>query len=310
MSALPSHSHVAPTPIFPHFKPVDLHHREIIQDYLTAYQPQTSEWTFTNLFMWRRRHQYYWSIYKEWLLVVSLVPDAEPYGMPPVGPPSRLEATRTLLQWFQETHGIAGRIERSDQRLIDELQNPPDLAFEATRDHFDYVYRSEDLIRLAGRRYHAKRNHLNKLNRAYRFVYEPLAPTHIDDCLELAEKWCQWRRCDEDLNLVGEWDATREALRHFEALAMQGAVILLNQRVEAFALGELLNPQTAVVHVEKANPEIPGMYTLINQQFCEHHWSEVPYINREQDLGEPGLRKAKLSYYPERLVEKYRVRLA
>jgi hypothetical protein len=86
-------------------------------------------------------------------------------------------------------------------------------------------------------------------------------------------------------------------------------VILLNRKVEAFSLGELLNQQTAVVHIEKANPQIPGVYALINQQFCEHCWGQVRYVNREQDLGETGLRKAKLSYYPDDLVEKYRIRL-
>jgi hypothetical protein len=87
-------------------------------------------------------------------------------------------------------------------------------------------------------------------------------------------------------------------------------VILINDRVEAFALGELLDEGTAVIHIEKANPEIRGLYAMINQQFCEYAWSEVSFINREQDLGEPGLRAAKMSYNPHHLVEKFRVRLS
>ncbi len=85
---------------------------------------------------------------------------------------------------------------------------------------------------------------------------------------------------------------------------------MLQDKVEAFSLGELLERETAVIHVEKANPEIPGLYPLINQQFCEKTWPEVAWVNREQDLGEPGLRKAKESYFPDHLVEKFRVRLA
>ena len=111
------------------------------------------------------------------------------------------------------------------------------------------------------------------------------------------------------MNLLDEWEAVREALNHFSALRLQGGVILMGSEVEAFALGELLNNETAVVHIEKANPEIPGLYAVINQQFCEKSWQDVPYVNREQDLGEPGLRKAKLSYYPEHLEEKFRIRL-
>ena len=115
------------------------------------------------------------------------------------------------------------------------------------------------------------------------------------------------RRCEEDLNLLGEWDAIREGLTNFTALGMTGGVILVDGKVEAFALGEQLNEQTAVVHIEKANTEIRGLYAAINQQFCEHQWQGVPFVNREQDLGEAGLREAKLSYNPDHLVEKYRI---
>ncbi|MCM8757411.1 MAG: phosphatidylglycerol lysyltransferase domain-containing protein, partial [Candidatus Omnitrophica bacterium] len=110
--------------------------------------------------------------------------------------------------------------------------------------------------------------------------------------------------------LLEEKEAVIQSLQYFPDLAIQGGLIVVNQRVEAFALGELLNKQTAVIHIEKANPDIPGLYPLINQQFAEKAWAQTLWINREEDLGEPGLRQAKLSYYPERMVEKFRVRLA
>lgn len=298
------------SPVFPQFKLLEIEDREYIQARLTAYQPQASEWTFTNLFMWRHHYGLSWSTYEDTLMVVSQQVGATPFGFPPIGPGSRQNAARLLLQWLEEVHRVAGTIERADPRLVSELEGSPDFAIEATRDQFDYVYRCEDLIQLGGRKYHAKRNHLNKLVRSYHFDYRPLTRKHTDACLQLADNWCQWRRCEDDLNLIGEWDAIREALQHFEVLELQGGVVLLNQKVEAFSLGELLNQDTAVIHIEKANPEIPGMYSLINQQFCEQCWSQVEYINREQDLGEPGLRKAKLSYHPDHLVEKHRIRLS
>jgi hypothetical protein len=112
------------------------------------------------------------------------------------------------------------------------------------------------------------------------------------------------------MNLMHEWDAVRELLGAFDELAVTGGVIMVDGSLEAFAVGELLSADTAVVHIEKANAQIPGLYSLINQQFCEHAWSSIALINREQDLGDEGLRQAKLSYHPERLVEKYRIRLA
>jgi hypothetical protein len=112
------------------------------------------------------------------------------------------------------------------------------------------------------------------------------------------------------MNLMGEWEAIRELLDCCDRLSVQGGAIVINGAVEAFTLGELLNKDTAVVHIEKANSQIPGLYAVMNQQFCEHAWSGVAFINREQDLGDEGLRQAKLSYHPVRLVEKFKIRLA
>ena len=110
-------------------------------------------------------------------------------------------------------------------------------------------------------------------------------------------------------SLLGEERAIYEALKNMGNLNFKGGVILINGKVEAFALGEQLNPHTAVIHIEKANPAFDGLYQLINQEFCMHEWKNLPYINREQDLGEEGLRKAKLSYHPHHLVNKYTVKL-
>jgi hypothetical protein len=109
------------------------------------------------------------------------------------------------------------------------------------------------------------------------------------------------------MNLLGEWEAIAEALAHYGELNVHGGVILVDNKVEAFTIGELLNKETAVIHIEKANPEFKGIYAMINQTFVEHRWHTVPFINREQDLGVEGLRKAKLSYHPARLVEKFRI---
>jgi hypothetical protein len=298
-------------PDFPHFKPIELADRDSIREILWRYQPQTSEWTFTNLFIWRSHYEFQWSIYRDWLLVISKATPDEFYGFQPIGPPSRMAVARMLLEWLRDEKGEERpRLERADQRLVKELVGAKDLLIEPLRDQFDYVYQTQDLIQLAGRKYHSKRNHIHKFLQSYSFTYSALQDDHLQACLELSGLWCEVRRCAEDLNLMGEWEAVREVLTHFPSLSIRGGVILIENKVEAFALGELLNEQTAVVHIEKADPEIPGLYPMINQQFCEKSWPEVPSINREQDLGEPGLRRAKLSYYPDLLVEKFRIRPA
>jgi len=295
---------------FPDFRPIQIEDRQEIHERLCKYQPQTSELTFTNLFIWRLRYGFQWTIYQDWLLILSAAQYRDLFLLPPIGPPSRIEVVRMALTWLKETKGVADpRIERADRRLVAEIEESDKFFIETVRDQFDYIYRREDLVSLAGRKYHAKRNHISKFRHSHPFHYVPLSSDHLKACLDLSASWCEIRRCEEDLNLMGEWEAVREALNHFEELQVRGGAIVMKDKIEAFSLGELLNEETGVVHVEKANPEIQGLYTVINQQFSENTWSSVSYVNREQDLGAPGLRQAKLSYYPDHLVEKFRLGL-
>jgi uncharacterized protein len=300
-----------PTPVFPRFKPLALEDREIIRNLLWAYQPETSELTFTNLFMWQTHYGYQWSLDRDRLLVVSIAADNQAWALPPVGPAPRADLCRQILGWLRDEHGMAEPvIERADLKLAAELKDHPDFVVEPTRDHFDYVYRADDLSELAGGKYHAQRNHINSLSRSYRYRYETLREEYLSACLYLCARWCQVKKCDEDMSLMGEWEAIGAVLANYQSLALKGGVILIDDRVQAFSCGELLNKDTAVIHLEKADPELRSLYAVINQQFTREAWAGTPFINREQDLGQPGLRQAKMSYHPHRLVEKFRIRLA
>jgi hypothetical protein len=297
-------------PGFPDFKPIDLQDRDVFLEILKQYQPRISEWTFTNLFIWRALYGFQWSYYKDWLMVICRDNKDGFYAMEPIGPSPRREAAVVLLEWLlQENNITVPGIERADKLLASELNGLKHLTIEPAREHFDYVYTRDDLVTLAGNKYRSKRNHINQLFRSYKFEYETLGQHHIDECLKLQEKWCLLKRCEEDMNLSSEWEAVREILHHYSALKLKGGVVTVKKEVVAFTIGEMLNDETAVVHIEKADPDIPGLYQIVNQQFCEMAWENVPYINREQDLGLPGLREAKLSYYPHHFVEKYRIRL-
>lgn len=298
-------------PKFPEFKPIDIRDNDFIQEILWNYQPETSELTFTNLFIWRAHYGFQWSLYKEWLLILCNSETDGLYALPPIGPASRSEITRMFLKWLRDEKGQnEPRIERADKRLISEIDQAKDLIIEPTRDHFDYVYQSKNLIQLDGNKYHSKRNHINDFLRSYTFTYDTLNESYLRACLEFTERWCGLHRCEGDLNLLGEWEAIGEALSNFNDLNVKGCVILINNAVEAFAVGEFLNKKTMVVHIEKANPEMKGLYAVINQKFIEKTWRSVPYVNREQDLGEPGLRQAKLSYHHDHFAEKFRIQLS
>jgi hypothetical protein len=306
-----SNSSPATAPVFPQFRPLALEDRQVLHNLLWDFQPETSELTFTNLFMWQSHYGYLWCLAQNRLLVVGAISGRPAWALPPVGPPPRADLCRQVLQWLRDEHGVADPvIERADPRLAAELGGRPDFIVEPVRDHFDYVYRTDDLMELAGGQYHTQRNHINSFNRSHRYRYETLRAEHLPACLDLCTRWCQIKRCDEDLSLMGEWDAVSVVLTNFQALALQGAVILVNDQVRAFSCGELLNKDTAVIHLEKADPELRSLYAVINQQFTREAWANVPFINREQDLGEAGLRQAKLSYHPHHLLEKFRIRLA
>jgi len=131
----------------------------------------------------------------------------------------------------------------------------------------------------------------------------------IDECSRIMTEWCRAKNCNCQDGDYCERYANMELLRNFRVLGCKGALIKVDGSFKAFTAGEMLNSDTAVIHIEKADTKIEGLYTLINQQFCEKEWKDAVYINREQDLGLEGMRKAKLSYNPVRMVDKYTVYL-
>jgi len=181
---------------------------------------------------------------------------------------------------------------------------------EEDRDFYDYIYNTSDLIELRGKKYDGKRNHIKRFKRLYSdHEYVEMTTEHIDDCLRIMYDRCAENGC---ACLHGQAYAcdrmpSEELLNNFGELDCNGALIKIGSRFEAFTIGEALNSDTAVIYIEKANVAFQGIYTYINQQFVEREWAGMKYINREEDDGVPGLRKAKLSYHPVRLIEKYTI---
>ncbi len=297
-------------PTFPDFKMLTLEDRDFVHERLWAFQPQTSELTFVNLYIWRSYYKFQWSVYKDWVFIVS-TREGDVYGLPPVGPAPYGEPARALLNWLSGAFPtVSPYIARVGKPAAEELLGMTEFSVTPAREHFDYVYNSHDLGKLAGRKYSKKRNHISQFLRAYAHSYAPLTRELVPSCLDLAEVWCKQRLCNEDISLQHEFCGIHDALTHLDVLQLAGGAILVEGKVQAFALGELLNEQTAVVHIEKANPNFIGIYPMITREFSNQRWSDVAYINREQDLGDLGLRQAKESYYPEFLVEKFSVRPA
>ena len=182
---------------------------------------------------------------------------------------------------------------------------PGKYSIEYDRGAADYVYEVSRMISLAGKKLHGKRNHINKFKENNPdWSYETLNDENLEECLQMAETWKRMNLCGEKGEKHVEFCVTRRALKNYKELGLTGGVLRDGKRVVAFTLGEELNRDMYVIHIEKAFADIQGAYPMINQQFLLHEAADYKYVNREDDMGAEGLRKAKLSYYPVFLQEK------
>lgn len=188
-----------------------------------------------------------------------------------------------------------------------EIENimPSKFEYKPARNSFDYIYNASDLITLAGRKFHSKRNHLTRFQKLGDWEYEAVTHDNIGMCKKMSDEWCRINGCKDGGSLGSEHCAVKQAFDHFFELGMSGGFITLNRRVVAFSFGQKLCGDTFIVHIEKAFSDVEGAYTAINREFAAHNCGDYVYVNREDDAGDEGLRKAKLSYHPAILLEKY-----
>jgi hypothetical protein len=295
-------------PEFPQLKDLTLEDKPLCDQLFNQFPPQISEFTFTNLFIWRQAYQIKISRLQNFLCLLS-EQEGSSFFFPPIGEGDVIECYQNLLQYLRGK-GIPPKIVRVPEAVVAEIDwKISGMKAELDRNQSDYVYLTQDLTELKGRKYHRKRNHIKQFQEKYSYQYIPLTPEWIPQCLQLETEWCDLRQCEASPGLLNESLAIKEAFTHYEELGVKGGAILINAKVEAFTLGDPLNPETVVIHIEKANPAYEGLYPTIHQAFLENQWSGTTYVNREQDLGEEGLRKAKESYFPHHMVNKYTVTL-
>ena len=208
-----------------------------------------------------------------------------------------------LLAYFKEI-GEKPLIRLYCEDSVSELQAafPDTFVFTEDEDSHDYVYRTNDLINLSGNKYHSKKNHVNRFKSTYSYEYHTMTPKYRDMCLEMFNKWCETKTGIEE-----QHEAVSELLSNWELLNITGGCITVDGEMVAFSFGEPLcsNNKIAVIHLEHANTDYTGSFATINQQFLENEWSDFEYVNREEDMGIEGLRKAKQSYHPAFMVKKY-----
>ena len=297
------------------FKDIDMESRELLNSYFDLVDYEACEYCFNTLYMWQHLYKTGYYIGDGFAVIVaeyegntfSILPLAKKEDMPRV--------IKFVIDYFEKEQkkiyfrGIT-------KEVVDYLkENYPDkFDYTEERDLFDYVYDGDSMRELKGRKNVKKRNHINYFLKEYegRFEYRLLDENDFDACLKLVEEWTSNKeengQVDEEMEeeLIG----IKKLFNSFPVIKdkLKIAGIFIDGKLEAFTMGEYLNPNMALIHIEKANPSIRGLYPYINQQFLVNEFSDVEFVNREEDLGIEGLRKAKLSYHPVKFVEKYTVR--
>lgn len=190
---------------------------------------------------------------------------------------------------------------------VTKLQNafPEKFKITANRDNYEYIYKTKDLALLPGKKYHGKKNHISKFSKMYDWNYCPLDHKNKEKYLRFIDTWFKEKMPCEKIKKDEEYIATNKAISHMDKLEVLGGTIEIDNKIAAFTMGERINNKTFLIQFEKALPKYSNAYSVINREFAKTLLGKYDFINREEDLGIPGLRKAKLSYKPVALVPKY-----
>lgn len=284
-------------------KPV-IEDKALVTGYIKQKKTRSCEDTFGNILLWARFYDVQIAVVED-MLVAAMIGEKlsfhYPYGEGDVK--KCIEA----LKVYSEEQGQEFRMHCVTPEEFKELDSlfPGEFIIEYDRDIADYVYETEKLCSLSGKKYHGKKNHINKFKKMYpNWEYESLNSENAEEAFQLLLRWRELNGCNEDDEKNAESCVSANYLRLFDELDVCGGILRVDGQIAAFTVGEQVCDDTMVVHIEKALTEYEGAYPMINQQFVEHECRHVIYVNREEDTGDEGLRKAKMSYRPIFMVEK------
>jgi hypothetical protein len=281
-------------PRYPEFKPVGLEDKPVFEEFLGRSPSDVCELNFANIFIWKDSEHPSWTILNGSLCVL-VEPEFEgAYCLPPIGGERVGETIEACLR-------RAPRLSRVPEEFA--ARHGAGFKVEEDPGNFDYVYSRQELAELKGKKFDGKRNRIRKFESTFAHEYHVLTPPDVPGCVRLLEDWFEEK--NGDVCIRAEKKAILQALASYLHLGLKGGVVKVGGRVEAFTLGGRLTSDMAVIPIEIANPGLVGLAQWINREFVCREWARYAFVNREQDMAIEGLRKAKQSYQPVRLVKKY-----
>ena len=287
------------------FKKPEITDKQWVNDCLVHANSMNCEYTFGNLFIWSSAYSTEICRYKDFLICKWGKDDDINYSLP-LGEGDFTDAVSAIID-YAKSNGETPVIYGITEGYLGLMQEAFTGKFTYKYDdgNNDYIYSTEKMASLSGKKYHGKRNHITNFKKNNPdWSFEKISKDNIDECLALHSKWIENKDPDdEDYSL--EFEAVKKAFEYFDELDMVGGLIRVNGEVIAYTLGEpQMNGHCFVSHFEKAPADMIGAYPIINQEFTKNCLMQYEYVNREEDLGIEGLRKAKQSYHPEIWLEK------
>lgn len=284
-------------PQYPHDRAIEISDKPLLDAVFLGLQPRVSELTFAGLYLFRKAHNYRLTMVADSLVVMGVGYDRQTYFLPPL--------TGNVDVALDRLFAEGTRLYGADDEFVSHHLMRAGIAVVDDRDSFDYLYLREELATLPGNRFHSKKNRINYFAARHEYEVRRFESHHESGCLDLLDAWSK-PSGDVGRSREYETEAAAEAVMRSVELGLTGVVVLVGGVVKAFVFGERLNRDTAVCHFEKSDPFMEGIPQLVNREFSRMLFTDCSFINREQDLGEPGLRNAKISYRPIELIRKYR----
>ncbi len=292
------------------FKKLTLEDKQLFNKYLNPYKFLSCEYSFTTLYIWKDACDIQYAIYKESLIIKKKDFEGNYYFMQPLGyKEGDLKELLECLSQYQIENNMKYIFKDLEEDFAEKVKSfykeEQNVYIKEDRDNFDYLYEADKLIKLSGKKLHGKKNHYNSFVNNYDYEVKEIIDGKIaDDVINAAEKWFRENN-NNDKMLYYETAAIKEIVQNINLFNLKGIAVYVDNQVVAFSLGEKLNDKLAVIHIEKGDMNYKGVYSFINKTFIDMCFNDVKIINREQDLGIEGLRKAKLSYYPFKLEKKF-----
>ncbi len=283
------------------FKKIALEEKPVFDAHYRQFPPTHSGELFTTMVNWSQYVEYRYARIEKSIVILSKSKNIMILH-PPSGKNS-FDILKKVIALAQRENILFGFIKQNEKNILS--IKFPSLKIIPDRDFYDYVYRASDLAQLPGTKYGKIRNRLNKFTKNFAYTTEDISEENIDEVNEFLKRWCLWRDCESDELLENERKAILYSMSHFTDLGLSGLALRINGTIQSIAIYEQMNRNVVVVHFEKGSPDFDGIYKAINMETAQRVQNIVPYINREEDLGIPGLRQAKLSYHPDHFVEIY-----